>query len=199
VLETTHLRKHLDELSEKMWTLIPFDQVQSSDLLKSAQRRLQNHQFRQAGLAAIQSVSDSSLQIRNDEIFWLDSKSHDLSEVEKKTLIFLENLRQEIKNDLRVSLSEFECHFAFYDTGHFYQKHRDITSTNNKRVFSFVLYLNENWKDTDGGHLVGYDQENIIFRIKPELGQMILFRSDLEHEVMPTLRGRFSLTGWFRK
>ena len=62
-----------------------------------------------------------------------------------------------------------------------------------------MLYLNEDWKESDGGHLIGYDQDKVIFRVKPELGQMILFRSDLEHEVMPTQRGRFSLTGWFRK
>jgi SM-20-related protein len=190
---------HLDELSEKLWTLIPFDQTQSLALFEMAQERLQKRQFRQAGLAAIQNVNDSSLQIRNDEIFWLDAKSDDLSKAEKDFLSFIENLREEIKNDFRVSLSEFECHFAFYDKGHYYQKHRDTTAANNKRVFSFVLYLNENWNDADGGHLVGYDQDKVIFRVKPELGQMILFRSDLEHEVMPTQCGRFSLTGWFRK
>lgn len=190
---------HLDELAEKMWTLIPFDLTQSSALLKNAQHRLQNQEFRQAGLAAIQNITDSSLQIRNDEIYWLDTKCQNLSEDEKRFLNFLETLRQEIKNEMRVSLTEVECHFAFYNEGHYYQKHRDTTSINNKRFFSFVLYLNENWKDSDGGHLVGYDQENVIFRIKPEIGQMIIFRSDLEHEVMPTLRRRFSLTGWFRK
>lgn len=194
---------HLDELSEKRWTLINFDQHQSAALLKSAQQRLQNQQFRQAALASTQKVSDSSLQIRNDEIFWLDAKSDSLSEAEKAFLHLLETLRFEMKNDLRVALHEVECHFAYYDQGHYYQKHRDTTVQNNKRVFSFVLYLNPEWKDEDGGHLVGYeaaqDSEQILFKIKPELGNMILFHSDLEHEVQPTKRGRFSLTGWFRK
>lgn len=196
MFETTHLRKHLDELSEKMWTLIPFDNQQSADLLKCAHLRLQSDQFRPAALASTQKVT---AEIRNDEIFWLDTKVHDLSEIEKEFLNFLEKFCSEIKNDLRVSLSEFECHFAFYDKGHFYQKHRDSTAQNNKRVFSFVLYLNPDWKDEDGGHLIGYNQEEILFQVAPELGQLIVFRSDLEHEVKPTLRGRFSLTGWFRK
>lgn len=178
---------------------MPFDRVQSARLLQNAQRRLQNHQFRQAGLAAIQNINDSSLQIRNDETFWLDAKNPDLSDTEKEFLTFLDFLRHELRNHFRVSLSEFECHFAFYDKGHYYQKHRDITSTNNKRIFSFVLYLNENWQDLDGGHLIGFDQDKIIFQIKPEMGSLIIFRSDLEHEVKPTRRGRFSVTGWFRK
>lgn len=196
MFETTHLRKHLDELSENLWTVIPFDIQQSAALLECAKLRLQNNQFRQAALASTQKVASS---IRNDEIFWLDAKSDDLQAAEKKILYFLDKLCSEIKNDLRVSLSEFECHFAFYDKHHFYHKHRDTTSQNNKRVFSFVLYLNPNWNADDGGLLVGYDQEKILFKIKPEMGQMIIFQSDLEHEVQPTLRGRYSLTGWFRK
>jgi len=196
VFETTHLRKHLDELSEKMWTLIPFDKQQSANLLKCAHLRLQSDQFRAAALASTQKVTT---EIRNDEIFWLDAKARDLSSVEKDFLNFLESLCAEIKNDLRVSLSESECHFAFYSKGHFYQKHRDTTSLNNKRVFSFVLYLNPDWKNEDGGQLVGYSNEDVLFKILPEMGQLIVFRSDLEHEVKPTLRDRFSLTGWFRK
>lgn len=196
MFETTHLRKHLDELSEKMWTLIPLDIQRCSTLLECAQHRLQNDQFRQAALASTQQVRP---EIRNDKIFWLDAKAADLAPAEKEFLLFLDGLRLEIKNDLRVGLSEFECHFAFYDKGHFYQKHRDATSQNNRRVFSFVLYLNPEWTADDGGHLVGYSDQNILFQIKPELGRMILFRSDIEHEVQATLRGRLSLTGWFRK
>ncbi len=190
---------HLDDLSEKKWTLIPIDQQLCLALHKCAITRLQMHQFRQAGLAAVQNVNDASLKIRNDEIFWLDAKAHELSDIETQTLAFLDNLRLEIKENLRVSLTEFECHFAFYDKGHYYQKHRDTTSANNKRVFSFVLYLNENWQDSDGGQLIGYEQQEVLFQIKPAIGNLILFRSDLEHEVMSTFRGRFSLTGWFRK
>lgn len=199
MFETTHLRNHLDELSDKMWTLIPFDRAQSLSLLNCAQERLQSQQFRDAGLAAVQNINESTLRIRNDQIFWLDAKSNNLSVSEKKFLAFLEQFQSELKNDLRISLTEVETHFAFYDKGHYYHKHKDTTQNNNKRVISFVLYLNEDWQESDGGHLVGYKDDEVIFRIRPELGKMIVFTSDLEHEVLPTQRGRFSLTGWFRK
>lgn len=196
MFETTDLRTHLDELSEKMWTVISCDRGQSELLLKTAQDRLQKAQFRPAALAATQKVTS---QIRNDEIFWLDAKSNNLSGIESDFLDFLEKLRNELKNEMRVSLTEVECHYARYEAGHYYQKHRDTTSQNNKRVFSFVLYLNPNWKNEDGGQLMGYENEKTLFQMQPELGQLILFRSDLEHEVKPTQRDRLSLTGWFRK
>jgi SM-20-related protein len=196
MFETTHLRPHLDELAEKMWTLISFDIDTSADLLQCAKSRLEQHQFRDAGLALNQKVRS---EIRNDRIYWLDAAQTDLKSVEKKILAQLESLRHELKQDLRVGLDEVECHYAYYEKGHYYQKHRDTTAHDNKRVFSFVLYLNPDWKNQDGGELVGYEEGHSIFNVKPELGRMILFRSDLEHEVKSTNRGRYSLTGWFRK
>lgn len=196
MLETTTLRQHLDELSEKKWTLLSINPQLSSSLLQKAQDRLIQKQFRQAELAAAQNVVSA---VRNDKIFWLDAKIANLDNSEKEILSTLDHLLHEIKNDLRVSLKEVECHYAFYDKGHFYKKHRDTTAFQNKRVFSFVLYLNSDWNPEDGGYLVGYEEKEILFQIKPEMGNMILFHSDLEHEVKPTSRGRFSLTGWFRK
>jgi SM-20-related protein len=197
VLETTHLRPHLDELSEKMWTLISIDPSFSLKLQQSAKQRLSERLFRDAELAASKKVVST---IRNDQIFWLDSKAQPLTAIENETLHSLQKMLIEIKENLRVFLDHVECHFAFYDKGHFYRKHRDTTEQNNKRIFSFVLYLNENWKADEGGELVGYGpQQEELFLIQPVLGQMILFRSDLEHEVKPTHRERLSLTGWFRQ
>lgn len=196
MLQTTHLRPHLDELSDQMWTTFFVDPIFSSRLQQKANLRLQMQLFRDAGLAASNQVQS---QIRNDKIFWLDAKLPDLSEIESSALHSLDQLRQQIRTDLRVSLGEVECHYAFYEKGHFYKRHRDTTSQNNKRIFSFVLYLNDNWKEDDGGALMAYGNEKILFSIQPEIGKMILFRSELEHEVLITNRDRLSLTGWFRQ
>lgn len=195
MLETTHLRPHLEELSEKLWTVISVPLETCLQILQQAQQRRQNKQFRPAALAATQKIAS---QIRNDEIFWLDAKANDLAEVEKKFLNFIEQVREELKNEFRVSLNEVECHYACYEKGHFYQKHRDTTTQNNRRLFTFVLYLNPDWNQADDGQIVGYDEDKVLFKLQPQLGKMLLFRSDLEHEVRPTLRDRISLTGWFR-
>lgn len=196
MFETTHLRTHIDEISEKMWTLVPCSQKQSEDLLQCALKRMQHGQFRAATLAATRKVTE---QIRNDQIFWLDSQQNDLEPAESEFLQCLDSLRQTLQTEFRISLSEIECHYAHYEPGHFYQKHRDTTVQNNHRVFSFVLYLNKDWQSQYGGQLIGYQRQEVAFEIQPELGQMILFRSDLEHEVKITERDRWSLTGWFRK
>lgn len=193
---TTHLRSHLDELSEKMWTLIPIEREWGLKLQQMARLRLQLQLFRPAELAASRKVE---AQVRNDQIFWLDAKSNSLDAAEMQFLNALEQLKADLKTGLRIYLESVECHYAFYEKGHYYQRHKDITLQNNKRIFSFVIYLNESWQDQDGGHLMAYQDQEVLFKIKPESGQMIIFRSDLEHEVKPTFRDRLSLTGWFRQ
>ncbi len=195
MLETTHLRRHFDELSEKMWTLIPIDPEISLKLRQNAEVRLKAQQFRPAELAATKKVSTA---IRNDQIFWLDAKSPTAADCEIEFLYTLQSIMNALREEMRVSLRYIECHYAFYQKGHYYQKHRDTTSVDNKRIFSFVLYLNENWQIQDGGELVGYDGAETIFTVRPYLGQLIIFRSEIEHEVKITARDRLSLTGWFR-
>ncbi len=197
MLQTTHLLSNFEELSEKNWTILKIDVPFCKELLAQAQKRLGHRQFHLAELALHKKIQ---ADIRNDQIFWLNQEQLDLSSSEKNLLQQLDMLRSELKNFFRISLTHFESHFAYYDSGHFYQRHRDITSKNNQRVFSFVLYLNENWKAHEGGELVGSDFANAeLFRVKPEIGQMILFRSDLEHEVLITQRERFSIAGWMRQ
>ena len=195
MLETTHLRPHFDELSEKKWCVFTIDAGLSLKLQQNAMQRLAKGQFRDAELAATQKVVST---IRNDKIFWLDARLQSLDSTEHQFLQFLETLKTELKQNLRVSLIEVECHYAHYAAGHFYKRHRDITPIENKRIFSFVLYLNPNWQARDGGELICYEANETLFQITPELGRFILFRSDLEHQVNVTQRDRLSLTGWFR-
>jgi SM-20-related protein len=196
VLQTINLRSHLDVLSERMWTLLPLQPDFCIQLQKIAKYRLSSNLFREAEISGPQRVEAS---IRNDKILWLDAKSLELTEEETHVLQKLEELRSELKSYFRIYLPETECHYAQYEKNHFYQKHVDITSHNNKRFFSFVIYLNDNWLETDGGELVAYKKDQVLFRVRPQMGQMILFRSELEHEVKITHRERLSLTGWFRQ
>lgn len=195
-MQTINLDLHLAELSNQGWTVLPFERTLAQKLAKLAIEHRQNKSFKRASLS---ESSSPILEIRNDEILWLEAKSFNLEESEVALLSGLECLKLALKEYFRIHLSEIECHYAIYDAGHFYHRHSDATQVNNRRIFSFVIYLNENWSKEDAGQLIGYGEEEIIFELKPELGQMILFRSDIEHEVKMTKRPRMSVTGWFRK
>ncbi|MGZ3690372.1 MAG: 2OG-Fe(II) oxygenase, partial [Pseudobdellovibrio sp.] len=38
-----------------------------------------------------------------------------------------------------------------------------------------------------------------LFKLNPEIGQMLIFKSEVEHEVVPAHKTRYALTGWMRK
>ncbi len=204
-----NLEKYFAELSQQNWTLIPVDTEFSVKLQESAILKLNSKLFKMAGISR---TAQPQPAIRNDRIFWLDAKLdtklddklNSLTDVDVIILKQLAALTENLKQYFRMSLTEFECHYAVYDVGHFYKKHLDITVENNKRVFSFVIYLNDAWHAGDGGELQGYAldnyaQDKCLFRIAPRLGTMVLFKSDLEHEVLMSHKRRYSLSGWIRQ
>lgn len=199
MFQTTNLILHFEELAEKKWSVLQLDKDFCLDLMASAKNRLTQNNFHQAELAASQKVET---HIRNDQIFWLDEQLINNSLSEKKILNELQFLTTQLKEYFRISLNSFEAHYAYYENNHFYKRHKDTTNINNHRIFTFVIYLNPNWTEDDKGEIVGYDDtqqtDKILFTIQPKLGTMLLFQSQLEHEVTPTRVSRLSLTGWFR-
>lgn len=188
------LSANFEELTEKYWTLLSIDQGFALNLLATAQKH--ESAFRPATTSAsLSTVKD----IRSDQIYWLEEGTPHLNEAEKTVLQQLHQLKKQLQDYFRISLADLETHFAIYREGEKYVRHRDTTVQNNKRVFSFVVYLNKVWSDADGGQLVGYNDDRILFRVQPVIGQMILFRSDIEHEVLTAHKKRYSLTGWIRK
>lgn len=138
--------------------------------------------------------------IRGDQVLWLEEP---LSEAQRACLARLETLRLVINRRLYMGLYDFECHFALYPPGGYYQRHIDRFRQDARRTVSCVLYLNERWDVAWGGALRLYDsaQPDAKFRdVLPHGGTFVSFRSaSVSHEVMPTTRARLSLTGWFRR
>lgn len=196
MLPANNLEQYFEELAQQNWTLIPISPASALKLRKSAESKFNANQFKPATLSQSTQLETS---IRSDSIFWLDKNSTLMNETDHEALLQVEKLGQQLKDYFRIGLNEVECHYAVYNEGHFYHKHRDATSQNNKRVFSFVVYLNESWNPDDGGQLVGYSDSVRVFSINPQMGQMILFNSELEHEVVKTQKTRYSLTGWIRR
>jgi len=158
-------------------------------------------------LAGIGRQADFQLQeaVRSDQIHWLGNTAQTEEDVTTQFLAWMELLRIGINRRLFLGLFDYESHFARYAAGAFYKKHMDAFGGHKQgqlsRVLSTVLYLNENWCESDGGELVLYaeDGDQPLQKISPTFGRLIVFLSEkFPHEVLPATRERKSIAGWFR-
>ena len=136
--------------------------------------------------------------IRGDLIRWLDKLSSDPFES-----LFLNKVQQFISHmnsTCYTGINDFEFHYALYETGSFYKRHLDQFKSDKGRLFSFVLYLNEDWVESDGGSISLYLEEGEM-TLLPIEGRVVFFKSDqTEHEVHPSMnRPRLSIAGWLKR
>lgn len=150
-----------------------------------------------AGIGNKQDFQKNSL-IRGDKINWIVYQSQNPYEevYQKKVGRFIDYLNK----TCFTSIKSAESHYAHYEVGGFYKKHIDQFKSEKGRKFSIVLYLNENWKQEDGGMLSIYPQKSEQKDILPLGGRLVFFRSDeMEHEVHPSsTRQRCSIACWLK-
>ncbi|HEX4482069.1 MAG TPA: 2OG-Fe(II) oxygenase [Rudaea sp.] len=136
-------------------------------------------------------------EIRGDKTRWLDDV--DASAAVRTYFDAMNTLRVELNHALTLGLEELEAHFAMYAPGARYGRHRDRFRDDDARVLSSVLYLNDDWNESDGGALRLYLSDHHL-DVYPSGGKLVLFLSaDFDHEVLPATRDRFSIAGWFRR
>lgn len=136
--------------------------------------------------------------IRGDKINWIGEES-----TNKFELIYLKKIEKFIAHLNRTcftSIKNYESHYATYEKRSFYKRHLDQFKNEKGRKYSIVLYLNQDWKEEDGGILSLYPNEKKQINISPLGGRMVLFRSDeMEHEVHASFtRDRSSIAGWLK-
>jgi len=152
--------------------------------------------FKLAGIGR-ENGFQTNKSIRSDRILWLDEE---LLETQQY-FTWIEQLRLALNKHFFLGLFEYECMFAHYPKGAFYQKHVDAFKTGSNRKISSVLYLNKDWKTHEGGELLLYHEgvDTPFETILPEYGKLVVFLSEeFPHEVLPANRSRYSLTGWYR-
>ena len=184
----------IDQLSD-IGYFIWDDFVSSEDvekLVSIANQASQSGDFKKAGIGK-QALFQLDKSIRGDYIQWLDRNNH--NQIVLQFLDKMERLKNTLNQTCYLGLKDFETHFAIYPENTFYKKHIDRFQQNAHRIISFVLYLNESWQEGHGGELAIYldDKTEII---EPLAGRLLLFRSELEHEVLMSYRKRYSITGW---
>jgi SM-20-related protein len=188
--------EQLEHLDQNGWVFLQIPELWPA-LLLQAQTLQDDNQFKPAEIKTTLSPVQSQL-IRNDLIHWVKEDSSIPSEKMFNDQINL--MMYQIKDYFRIGLRHFEAHYAIYPQGHFYLRHSDQKKEGNKRQFSFVYYLNQEWKPEYGGELVGYQGDTLErkFGVFPYGGTLALFKSDIEHEVCKSNSARFSITGWMR-
>lgn len=151
--------------------------------------------FKNAGIGNKKAFVEDKL-IRSDLIYWLDRAHDDV--YENIFFDFMDNFVQYLNETCYTGITSYEFHYAYYDKGSFYKKHFDQFKNNNSRVYSMIMYLNEDWQINDGGELCVYPlgQAQII---EPHNGKCVFFKSDeMEHEVLLNQKPRMSITGWLK-
>lgn len=133
-------------------------------------------------------------QIRRDATQWFNGRSA----AQQAYLQLMAQLQQAFNRRCFLGLFDFECHFARYRQGDYYQKHIDAFSGRSNRVLTTVSYLNS---VTAGGELALYNEHNVLIdKLLPTAGSLVLFESErFPHEVLPAIDTRYSIAGWFRK
>jgi SM-20-related protein len=184
------------ELAQQRWTILPtfFGAAEWAPLQERARRAWSAGELQQAGVG---QGADRLVrpEVRGDWIGWLDPGEDALGAY----LVRMEELRLELNRSAYLGLFEFETHFAVYPPGAAYTRHADRFARDARRVLSTVLYLNADWEPTDGGALRIHLADGAHVDIEPRGGTLVVFASELEHEVLPARRERFSLAGWFKR
>lgn len=148
----------------------------------------------QAGISATKLIDHT---IRKDKIYWIDKKNKNLAELE--FLAFIDEFISYLNKTCYTGINAYEFHYAVYEEGSYYKRHKDQFKNNSQRKFSLISYLNNDWIDTDGGHLMIYTDDKSE-SILPVIKRSVFFQSDeLEHEVAIAKRMRMSVTGWLKR
>ncbi len=141
-------------------------------------------------------------EIRSDQILWLEPGA--FTAEQQLYLAWLEELRMALNQQFCLGLFDFEGHFAIYPEGAFYKAHLDRHAATSARLITIILYLNPHWQPGDGGELKIWttlgEKEGSYVLIEPRLGTLVcFFAGDFWHEVLPAIKSRMSITGWFRQ
>ncbi|NOT52708.1 MAG: 2OG-Fe(II) oxygenase [Chitinophagaceae bacterium] len=167
-----------------------------SDGLQQNILQLQKDELLTAAGIGNENVKDPAQKIRSDKIYWMD-KSHG-NIYEQEFLQLAQNFIDHLNSTCYTGINCCEFHYAVYEEGSSYGRHKDQFKNNSHRKYSLISYLNENWLEEEGGQLLVYQNEGVQ-KILPRSQTAVFFKSDeMEHEVTKATRQRMSISGWLK-
>ena len=142
-------------------------------------------------------VKDPNQKMRGDKIYWMD-KSH-TNIYEQEFLQLAEDFIDRLNSTCYTGINVYEFHYAVYEEGSYYKRHKDQFKNDSNRKYSLINYLNNDWQEEDGGQLLVYQNENVQ-KILPQSQTAVFFKSDeMEHEVTKANRCRMCISGWLKR
>ncbi|AWY21525.1 2OG-Fe(II) oxygenase [Moraxella bovis] len=132
--------------------------------------------------------------IRGDSIRWIDESCP----VGSAYLGAIDELGRYFNATLYTGIRSSEAHYACYPSGFGYKWHSDNPKGRDERVISAVFYLNDNWTADNGGAITVVDKTGETTGLLPQLNRLVVFDSNLLHQVEITHRRRFSIATWLR-
>jgi len=179
----------LDQLVDDGWIVI--DEVFESKALLALQAESGFIEYRDAKLTTGIRISD----IRGDKIRWITQDFF----AGYYYLQSINALAFTLNRSLFTGIRHSEAHYACYPVGFGYQWHSDNPADRNERVISAVFYLNDDWEASDGGALEVIDNHGAHHNVMPVANRLIIFDSDLQHQVQIAHRQRYSIATWMRR
>ena len=159
-------------------------------------KQLQQDEMMTAAGIGNHAIKDANQQMRSDKIYWMDKKHGNV--FENEFLQHAEDFIERLNSTCFAGINAYEFHYAVYEPGSFYKRHKDQFKNNDNRKFSLITYLNNIWRNADGGQLQVYSNETMQ-QIQPHAQTAVLFKSNkTEHEVIKANRSRMSITGWLK-
>jgi SM-20-related protein len=189
------LEQILQEMERRGFSYV--ENLLSADDLKSIHYFFESHRSNfSAAQIGLKDQKQRIQSIRGDHTLWIDPLRPPEAFISLTT--FLDTLREKMNEKFYLGLRQYECHLSFYPPGTFYSKHMDCFEKKSSRRLSFVFYLNQEWKEDDGGELVIYDKQGSTLKTcYPRPGAFVTFLSDeFPHEVKTSCKERRSFTGW---
>nr|WP_064610025.1 2OG-Fe(II) oxygenase [Moraxella catarrhalis] len=145
--------------------------------------------------AATLTQGERRQSIRGDDIRWIDEDCP----IGMDYLDSIMSLAEYFNQALYAGIRRSEAHYACYPAGFGYQWHVDNPKGRDDRVISAVFYLNDDWQTTDGGEILVIDKTGKQQKLQPKANRLVIFDSNLKHQVNITHRYRFSIATWMRK
>lgn len=199
---STPFQQQIDDIEKTGWSVFPafLEPEIAVALSRESLTAWQDGEFRRAGVGrgATFSVRED---FRSDHVMWL--REGETTVCQQRYLDSIEKMRLELNRHLFLGLFDFEGHFAVYPEGGFYKPHLDRHRETQNRIVTVILYLNPHWQPGDGGELKIWTtpgaKEGEFIIVQPLMGTLVCFLAgDYWHEVLPAMKTRASITGWFR-
>lgn len=167
------------------------DDVFAMDALTALQNESGFIEYRQAHL----THGERESAIRGDSIRWIDESCP----VGSAYLGTIDELGRYFNATMYTGIRSSEAHYACYPSGFGYKWHSDNPKGRDERVISAVFYLNDNWTADNGGAITVVDKTGETIQLLPQLNRLVVFDSNLLHQVEITNRTRFSIATWLRR